>query len=155
MSYGSETCPHCQGEVKVYVDGDGTASGWCPHCRKSYTFLPRRWKPRIPDEGAFYEVIVDEWTDILEKVEEWTDGNGKPHRLRHWKEISRTLGQSIAIYTNLEQARKRCEEIRAEAKAKTTETTEYSVVANIKRWNHDRTDWEWWRPEWAEQEGTA
>ena len=148
MSYGSEICPHCQGEVKVYVDTDGTASGWCPHCRKSYTFLPRRWKPRIPDEGAFYEVVVTEWID---------DYQGIQHGMHHWVERKGSMKweQSLAIYTNLEQARKRCAEIRAEAKAKSTDTVEYAAVPFIKRWNHDRTDWEYWRPEWAEQEGTA
>ena len=148
MSYGSEICPHCQGEVKVYVDTDGTASGWCPHCRKSYTFLPRRWKPRIPDEGAFYEVVVTEWID---------DYQGIQHGMHYWVERKGSMKweQSLAIYTNLEQARKRCAEIRAEAKAKSTDTVEYAAVPFIKRWNHDRTDWEYWRPEWAEQEGTA
>ena len=148
MSYGSEICPHCQGEVKVYVDTDGTASGWCPHCRKSYTFLPRRWKPRIPDEGAFYEVVVTEWID---------DYQGIQNGMHHWVERKGSMKweQSLAIYTNLEQARKRCAEIRAEAKAKSTDTVEYAAVPFIKRWNHDRTDWEYWRPEWAEQEGTA
>ena len=148
MSYGSEVCPHCQGEVKVYVDTDGTASGWCPHCRKTMTYLPKRWKPRIPDEGAFYEVVVTEWI---------SDYKGIQHGMRCWSDRPGSMKweQSLAIYTTLEQALKKCEEIRAEAKAKSTETTEYAAVPYIKRWNHDRTDWEYWRPEWAKQEGTA
>ena len=143
MSYGSETCPHCQGEVKVYVDTDGTASGRCYNCGHTMTFLPRKWKPRIPAEGAFYEVVVTEWID---------DYEGIKYGMHSWVERKGSMKweQSLAIYTNLEQARKKCEEIRAEAKAKTTETVEYNVVAHIKRWNHDRTDWEWWRPEFAE-----
>ena len=146
MSYGSETCPHCQGEVKVFVDGDGTASGRCHHCGKTMTFLPRKWKPRIPDEGAFYEVVVTEYIDEYQGIE-----NGMKHyhmKMVRWEE-------SLAMYTNLEGARKRCEEVRADAESRSTETDRVQIVTNIKRWNHDRTDWEWWRPEWAEQEGTA
>lgn len=146
MSYGSETCPHCQGEVKVFVDGNGTASGRCHHCGKTMTFLPRKWKPRIPDEGAFYEVVVTEYIDEYQGIE-----NGMKHyhmKMVRWEE-------SLAMYTNLEQARKRCEEVRADAESRSTETNRVQIVANIKRWNHDRTDWEWWRPEWAEQEATA
>ena len=148
MSYGSETCPHCQGEVKVYVDTDGTASGRCYNCGHTMTFLPRKWKPRIPDEGAFYEVVVTEWID---------DYQGIQHGMHYWVERkgSHKWEQSLAIYTNLEQARKRCAEIRAEADAKSTPTMRVAAVPYIKRWNHDRTDWEYWRPEWAEQEGTA
>lgn len=148
MSYGSETCPHCQGEVKVYVDGDGTASGWCPHCRKTMTFLPMKWKPRIPDEGAFYEVVVTEWID---------DYQGIQNGMHYWVERKGSCKweQSLAVYTNLEQARKRCAEIRAEAETASTETMRVFVSPSIKRWNHDRTDWEWWRPEWAEQEVSA
>ena len=148
MSYGSETCPHCQGEIKVYVDTDGTASGWCPHCRNTWSFGRRIYRPRISDEGGFYEVVVTEWID---------DYQGIQHGMHCWSERKGSMKweQSLAIYTNLEQALKRCEEIRAEAKAKTTETVEYNVVPHIKRWNHDRTDWEWWRPEWAEQEASA
>ena len=148
MSYGSETCPHCQGEVKVYVDGDGTASGTCYNCGHTMTFLPRKHRPRIPDEGAFYEVVVTEWI---------SDYQGIQYGMRCWAERPGSMKweQSLAIYTNLEQARKRCAEIRAEAKAKTTETVEYNVATYIKRWNHDRTDWEWWRPEWAKKDEEA
>lgn len=148
MSYGSETCPQCQGEIKVYVNEDGSSSGWCPHCRNTWSFGRRIYRPRIPDEGAFYEVVVTEWID---------DYQGIQHGMHLWVERkgSHKWEQSLAIYTNLEQARKKCEEIRAEAKAKTTDTVEYNVVAYIKRWNHDRTDWEYWRPEWAEQEAKA
>lgn len=148
MSYGSETCPHCQGEVKVFVDGDGTASGRCHNCGKTMTFLPRKWKPRIPDEGAFYEVVVTEWISEYQGIQ-----NG----MHSWveREGSMKWEQSLSVYTNLEQARKRCAEIIAEAKAKTTDTVEYAAVPFIKRWNHDRTDWEYWRPEWAEQEASA
>ena len=148
MSYGSETCPHCQGEVKVYVDTDGTATGRCHNCGKTMTFLPRKWKPRISDEGAFYEVVVTEWID---------DYQGIQNGMRCWRQRAGSMKweQSLAVYTNLEQARKRCAEIRAEAESASTETMKVSAVANIKRWNHDRTDWEWWRPEWAEQEATA
>lgn len=143
MSYGSEICPHCQGEVRVYVDTDGTASGKCYNCGHTMTYLPRKFKPRIPDEGAFYEVVVTEWID---------DYQGIIHGMHSWRERdgSRKLEQSLAIYPTLEQARKRCAEIRAEADAMTTDTVRYAAVAEIKRWNHDRTDWEWWRPEWAE-----
>ena len=147
MSYGSETCPHCQGEVKVFVDGDGTASGRCYHCNKTMTFLPRKWKPRIPDEGAFYEVVVTEYIDEYKGITDY--GTKLYHeKMVRWEE-------SLAMYTNLEGARKRCEEVRADAESRSTETNRVQIVANIKRWNHDRTDWEWWRPEWAEQEGTA
>lgn len=148
MSYGSEICPHCQGEVKVYVDGDGTASGRCYNCGHTMTFLPRKWKPRIPDAGAFYEVVVTEWID---------DYQGIQHGMHSWVERKGSMKweQSLAIYTNLEQARKRCAEIIAEAEAKSTPTMRVAAVPYIKRWNHDRTDWEYWRPEWAEQEGTA
>jgi len=144
MSYGSETCPHCQGEIKVYVDGDGSASGWCPHCRKTWSFAPRKYLPRIPDEGAFYEVVVTEWI---------SDYQGIKWGMHYWVERpgSCKWQQSLAFYTNLEQARKKCEEIRAEAEAKTTDTVEYHATAYIKRWNHDRTDWEYWRPEWAKE----
>ena len=148
MSYGSETCPHCQGEVKVYVDTDGTASGRCYNCGHTMTFLPRKWKPRIPDEGAFYEVVVTEWI---------SDYKGIQNGMRYWvdRKGSMKWEQSLAIYTNLEQARKRCAEIRAEAEAKSTPTMRVAAVPYIKRWNHDRTDWEYWRPEWAEQEAKA
>ena len=143
MSYGSKTCPRCQGEVKVYVDTDGTASGWCPHCDRTLTFPRKVRQPRIPDEGAFYEVVVTEWID---------DYQGIVHGMHSWRERdgSRKLEQSLAVYPTLEQARKRCAEIEAEADAMTTDTVRYAAVAQIKRWNHDRTDWEWWRPEWAE-----
>ena len=146
MSYGSETCPHCQGEVKVYVDTDGTATGRCHNCGKTMTFLPRKWKPRIPDEGAFYEVVVTEYIDEYQGIE-----NGM--KLYHEKMVR--WEESLAVYTNLEGARKRCEEVRKDAESRSTETDRVQIVANIRRWNHDRTDWEWWRPEWAEQEGTA
>lgn len=146
MSYGSETCPHCQGEVKVYVDTDGTASGRCHHCGKTMTFLPRKWKPRIPDEGAFYEVVVTEYIDEYQGIE-----NG----MKHYHEKMVRWEESLAMYTNIEGARKRCEEVRADAESRSTETDRVQIVAKIKRWNHDRTDWEWWRPEWAEQEATA
>ena len=146
MSYGSETCPHCQGEVKVFVDGDGTATGRCHHCGKTMTFLPRKWKPRIPDEGAFYEVVVTEYIDGYQGIE-----NG----MKHYHMMMVRWEESLAMYTNLEGARKRCEEVRADAESRSTETDRVQIVANIKRWNHDRTDWEWWRPEWAEQEATA
>lgn len=146
MSYGSETCPHCQGEVKVFVDGDGSASGRCYNCGKTMTFLPRKWKPRIPDEGAFYEVVVTEWIDHYQGIE---------YGMKSYKSETVSWEQSLAVYTNLEQARKRCAEIKAEAEAKSTETDIVNVVPYIKRWNHDRTDWEWWRPEWAEQEASA
>lgn len=147
MSYGSETCPHCQGEVKVFVDGDGTASGRCYHCGKTMTFLPRKWKPRIPDEGAFYEVVVTEYIDEYKGITDY--GTKLYHeKMVRWEE-------SLAMYTNLEGARKRCEEVRADAESRSTETERVQIVANIKRWNHDRTDWEWWRPEWAEQEASA
>ena len=148
MSYGSKVCPTCQGEIKVYVDGDGSASGWCPHCRSTWSFGRPVHKPRISDDGAFYEVIVTEWIMDYQGIE-----NG----MRYWKERPGSMKweQSLAVYTNLEQARKRCAEIKAEAEEASTPTVEINVSAKIKRWNHTRTDWEWWRPEWAEQEATA
>jgi len=148
MSYGSKVCPTCQGEIKVYVDGDGSCSGWCPHCRSTWSFGRPVHKPRISDEGAFYEVVVTEWIMDYQGIE-----NG----MRYWKERPGSMKweQSLAVYTNLEQARKRCAEVKAEAEGASTPTVEINVSAKIKRWNHNRTDWEWWRPEWAEQEATA
>lgn len=147
MSYGSKVCPTCQGEIKVYVDGDGSASGWCPHCRSTWSFGRPVHKPRISDEGAFYEVVVTEYIDEYQGI---TDYGTKLYHVKmvRWEE-------SLAMYTNLEGARKRCEEVRADAESRSTETERVQIVANIKRWNHDRTDWEWWRPEWAEQEASA
>ena len=146
MSYGSKVCPTCQGEIKVYVDGDGSCSGWCPHCRSTWSFGRPVHKPRIPDEGAFYEVVVTEYIDEYQGIE-----NG----MKHYHEKMVRWEESLAMYTSLEGARKRCEEVRADAESRSTETDRVQIVANIKRWNHDRTDWEWWRPEWAEQEATA
>lgn len=60
MSYGSVVCTRCHGEVRVYVDGDGSFEGTCPTCGKSIG----SWKERepIPDEGAQFDVFVSEYT---------------------------------------------------------------------------------------------
>ena len=144
MSYGSKVCPHCHGEMRVYFDGDGSSSGRCPTCDKWWNFAPMKWTPRINPKGAFYEVLLNSHLETyLGPL--FKDGTGKRYDTKNL-----SVMESMGIYTNLEQALKRCEEIRAEAELKITETTKVLVFPYIKRWNHDRTDWEFWRPEYAE-----
>ena len=131
MSYGSEICPDCHGEVKVYVDGDGSCHGTCPTCGFFINYAPRRIPSRIPDEGAFYEVIVEEW---------YKKDDGA------WTNYPR---ESIAIYTDIRQALRKCNEVRRSMF--TADGTEQApVFPSVKKWDHTRTKWEWVRPEHVE-----
>ena len=91
MSYGSVVCTHCRGEVRVYVEGDGSFSGTCPTCGKYIG----SWKDRepIPDEGAQYDVFVTE--DTLQ------DGE--------W--VRTSTHELIRTYTTMEQAQRLYDEL--------------------------------------------
>lgn len=143
MSYGFKTCPHCHGEMRVYYEGDGSSGGRCPNCERWYNFAPMKFKPRIDPEGAFYEVIID--TTLVEE-----DGTAYGGKFKSYKTTTIRSMESLGIYTNLEGAIKRIKEVEAEAEAQVTDTSYVDVSATIKRWNHDRTEWEFWRPEYAE-----
>lgn len=143
MSYGFKTCPHCHGEMRVIYEGDGSSGGRCPNCERWFNFAPMKFTPRIDPKGAFYEVIVHSYL-----VEE--DGTAYGGRGRSYRKTAIKSMESLGIYTNLEGALKRVEEVKAEAKAQVTDTSYVELYADIKRWNHDRTEWEFWRPEYAE-----
>ena len=144
MSYGSKVCPHCHGEMRVYFEGDGSSSGRCPTCDKWWNFEPMKFRPHINPAGAFYEVLVNSHLETLVGPA-FKDGTGK---LYDTKNLS--VMESLGIYPDIEGALKRVAEVRAEAETTITETSRVVVYPYIKRWNHDRTDWEFWRPEYAE-----
>ena len=104
---------------------------------------PMKFSPHIDPEGAFYEVIID--STLVE-----ADGTAYGGTVKSYKTTPIRSMESLGIYTNLEGALKRVEEVKAEAKAQVTDTSYVDVSATIKRWNHDRTEWEFWRPEYAE-----
>ena len=91
MSYGSVVCTHCRGEVRVYVEGDGSYHGTCPTCGKYIG----SWNEResIPDEGAQFEVYVSEYT--------LTDGE--------W--VQTTNHERIRTYPTYEQAQRIYDEL--------------------------------------------
>lgn len=135
MSYGSEICPECHGELRVYYDGDGSCAGTCPTCGFRVEYAPRVIRSRIPDEGAFYEVLVNEYV-MVEDV--------RPDGTPYLREKTVRLMASLAIYTDLDAALKRAKEARETDGGS-------SVYTYIKKWNHARTDYEWWRPEWKKE----
>lgn len=143
MSYGSKVCPHCNGEMRVYFEGDGSSSGRCPTCDTWWSFGPMQYRPTIDPKGAFYEVIID--SHLIEY-------EGPGMKGMNNKCISTRIRsmESLGMYTSLEAALKRVEEIKAEARTHLTDTSYIDVTSVIKRWNHDRTEWEFWRPEYAE-----
>ena len=128
MSYGSEICANCGGEVTVYIEGDGSAYGTCHNCGTILNFGPRRIPSRIPDEGAFYEVIVEE----CYKNDDGASAVGPR--------------ESIATYTNIKQALAKCKEVSRSRFDGPGDDIE-PIYSYIKKWNHDRTEWEWVRPE--------
>jgi len=133
MSYGSEICPICHGELRVYFDGDGTCEGDCPTCGHHLVRAPKIIPSRIPDKGAFYEVVIDEWHFI--DTGEISSGM-KVVRSEKIKD-----DYSLAIYTNITDALKRAKE------ADVKYNGEIRIIPHIKKWNHARTEWEYWRPE--------
>ena len=143
MSYGSKVCPHCHGEMRVYFEGDGSSSGRCPTCDKWWNFAPMKFRPHINPKGAFYEVRVRE--DLFEEDGPAYGGKGKSYKCTVLRDF-----ETLGIYTDVEQALRRIEEVKAEADTKLTDKSYIHVYSDIKRWNHDRTEWEFWRPEYRE-----
>ena len=131
MSYGSKVCPQCGGEVKVYFEGDGSCFGTCPTCGHYLNYGPRIIPSRIPDEGAFYEVLIDEY-----QLEDKGIVKGTHLIVEHRIKTS----YSLAIYTNLEAAYKRAMEARIR-------DGKVDITSYIKKWNHSRTEWEFVRNE--------
>lgn len=123
MSYGSKICPECNGEVRVYFDGDGSCSGTCPTCGRVIDCSPPEWPSRIPDEGAFYEVVI-------------THPDVRTYKL------DLSDAESLAIYTNVLQAHNRAAEV-----TDIDERGECHTLAYIRKWNHARTEYEYMRPE--------
>lgn len=129
MSYGSAICPRCHGEVRVFIDTDGIF-GTCPTCGRTIDRKSAAVPSRIPDEGAFYEVITIE---VREKVVSMT-ANGSAI-------IHQTCGepQSLAIYTDREKARARAREVTL-ASLESIGDGRNRTEAYVKKWNHARTD---------------
>ena len=122
MSYGSKVCPTCHGEVRVYFER-GEYMGTCPECGTIIDGKVAPFIERIPDEGAFYEVVYEEYAT-------------NPAGFRVC-----TMRSSLGIFTDREQAKTKMLEVRA------TDPWAKKVGAGIKKWNHDRTECQWiYRP---------
>ena len=108
MSYGFKVCPHCRGEMRVYFDGDGSSSGRCPTCDKWWNFAPMKFRPTIDPKGAFYEVRVRE--DLFEEDGPAYGGKGKAYKCTVLRDF-----ETLGIYTDLDAALRRVDEVKAEA----------------------------------------
>lgn len=130
MSYGSKVCPTCNGEVRVFSER-GEYKGTCPECGTVIDGKVAPFIERIPDEGAFYEVIMDEYRTTPMGFHELTKSS------------------SLGIFTDRAQANAKMLEV------KRADPTARNIGAGIKKWNHDRTDFQWLCWPWEIDTGSA
>ena len=81
MSYGSETCPRCGGEIKVYTGGVGR----CANCDYQYCMGTHDEAKEIAEQRAKEDAIREERMKHIVKIVVWCS-EADDDRYREWSE---------------------------------------------------------------------